>query len=228
MLLLYRNSLRENYVAEFARIRADRSIQIPEVLGLGFDGFDTGFALLNPVPQATQPKGYRNSIMGNFSNVPSLPDKGYYIGYTLLQEEITMKKFLIVFLVLLCTSVSAVAEQVTRADIQSLETKLTKIQETVTDMDKRLTALEITVTAMDEKLTTKITETEKRLGNQIAALDTFVKWAISVLVLVILAVIALPQVFGYLRDKQEREKLQKRVEQLEQEVAQLKTRMIAP
>ena len=139
-----------------------------------------------------------------------------------------MKKFLIVFLVLLCTSVSAVAEQVTRADIQSLETKLTKIQETVTDMDKRLTALEITVTAMDEKLTTKITETEKRLGNQIAALDTFVKWAISVLVLVALAVIALPQVFGYLRDKQEREKLQKRVEQLEQEVAQLKTRMIAP
>ncbi len=127
-----------------------------------------------------------------------------------------MKKFLTVFLVLLCTSVSAVAEQVTKAEIQSLETKLTKIQETVTAMDKRLTTLEVTVTEMD-----------KRLSNQIAALDTFVKWAISVLVLVVLAVIV-KKFFGYLRDKNKLPEIRKRVEQLEQEVAQLKTRMIAP
>lgn len=54
-----------------------------------------------------------------------------------------MKKFLVVFLVLLCTSVSAVAQQLTKSDIQSLEANITKLQETVTDMDKRLTRLEL-------------------------------------------------------------------------------------
>ncbi|MBM3236476.1 hypothetical protein FJZ31_09275 [Candidatus Poribacteria bacterium] len=139
-----------------------------------------------------------------------------------------MKKIFVVFLALLCTSVSAVAQQLTKADIQSLEAKITKLQETVTDIDKRLTRLEVTVTEMDKRLGNQITETDKQLSNQIAALDTFVKWAISVLVLVVLTVIALPQVFGYLRDKKEREELQKRVEQLEKEFAQLRTRIIAP
>jgi len=157
-----------------------------------------------------------------------------------------MKNFLVIFLVLLCTSVSAVAQQLTKADIQSLEAKMTKLQDTVTDMDKRLTRLEVTVTEMDKRLNNQIAEmdkrfstefqalrttvagTDKRLSNQIAALDTFVKWAISILILVVLTVIALPQVFGYLRDKKEREELQKRVEHLEQEFAQFKTRIIVP
>jgi predicted PurR-regulated permease PerM len=139
-----------------------------------------------------------------------------------------MKRFLVVFLVLICISFSAIAEPLTKEDIQSLEANMTKLQETVTDMDKRLTRLEVIVTEMDKRLSNQITEMDKRLSNQIAALDTFVKWAISVLVLVVLTVIALPQVFGYLRDKKEREALQKRVEQLEQEFAQFKTRMIAP
>ena len=152
-----------------------------------------------------------------------------------------MKRFLVVFYVLFSTSVSAVAQQLTKVDLQSLEAQLTKIQETVTDMDKRLTRVEVTVTEMDKRLTNEvqtlrivvtemdkrlsnqIAETDKRLSNQIAALDTFVRWAIGVLVLVVLAVIALPQIFGYLRDTRERKDLQKRVEQLEQEVSQLKT-----
>jgi len=128
-----------------------------------------------------------------------------------------MKKFLVVFFVLLGASVSAVAQQLTKADIQSLETNMTKLQETVTDIDKRLTRLEVTVTEM-----------EKRLSNQITALNTFVQWAICVLFLIVFAVIALPQIFGYLREKKERQDFQKRLEKLEQELAQSKTRIIAP
>jgi len=139
-----------------------------------------------------------------------------------------MKKLVLVFLLLLCASISAVAQQVTKSDFQSLDAKLTKLQETVTGIDKRLTALEVTVTQMNTRFTEKITETEKRLSNQISALDTFVKWAVSILILVVLTVIALPQIFGYLRDKKEREKLEERVEQLEQEIAQLKTQIISP
>jgi septal ring factor EnvC (AmiA/AmiB activator) len=135
-----------------------------------------------------------------------------------------MKKIFVVFLVLLCTSVSAVAQPLTKSDIQSLEVKLTKLQDTATDMDKRITEIDKRLT----RLEVTVTEMDKRLSNQIAALDTFVRWAIGFLMLVVLAVIALPQVFGYLRDKKEREELQKRVEQLEKEFAQLRTRIIAP
>jgi len=78
-----------------------------------------------------------------------------------------------------------------------------------------------------KRLSSQITETDKRLGNQIAALDAFVKWAIGILILVVVAVFVL-QIFGYFQDKKEREKLQERVEQLEREIAQLKTQMLAP
>ena len=150
-----------------------------------------------------------------------------------------MQKSLVVFLIFIFTSVSATAQQLTKADLQSLEAKVTKVHETVIDIDKRLTKLEITVTEMDKRLSSQIAEMDKRLSNQIAevdrrfsnqivALDTFIRWAIGLLILVVLAVIALPQIFGYLRDKQERQKLQERVEQLEQEVAQLRTRIITP
>jgi hypothetical protein len=112
-----------------------------------------------------------------------------------------MKKILIAFLILLCTPVLATAQPLTKTDLQSLDVKLTKLQETVTDIDKRLAKLEVTVTEMDKRLTNNINETNKRLSNQIAVLDIFVRWAIGVLVLVVLAVIALPQLLGYLRDK---------------------------
>ena len=154
-----------------------------------------------------------------------------------------MKKSIVVFLILFCSVMPAFGQQASKADIQSLDAKLTKLQEIVTGMDKRLTAmderltvLEVKVTGMDKRLTTQITEMDRRLTNQIAEMDkrlsnqiaslyTFVRWAIGTLILVVLAVIALPQIFGYLRDKKEREELQKRVEQLEQEVTQLKARI---
>lgn len=128
-----------------------------------------------------------------------------------------MKKSLVILLIIFSISVSAVAQQATKADIQSLDTKITKLQEKVNDMDKRLVSVEVAVKEMD-----------KRLSVQIASLYTFVRWAIGTLILVVLAVIALPQIFGYLRDKKEREEVQKKVERLEQDVAQLQTRITSP
>lgn len=165
-----------------------------------------------------------------------------------------MKKSIIVFLILICSAMPVFGQQVTKADIQSLDAKLTKLQETlmemnktITTMDKSLTAVEIKVTEMDKRLTiqideldkrqttqitemdkrqtTQIGELDKRLSSQIASLYSFVRWAISILTLVVLAVIALPQVFGYLQDKREREELRKEVEVLKQEFAQFKTLM---
>ncbi|MBC8235093.1 hypothetical protein H8E77_36570 [bacterium] len=112
---------------------------------------------------------------------------------------------------------------------------MTKLQDTVTDIDKRLTKLEVTVAEMDKRISaefqtlhTIVAEMDKRQTNQIAALDTFVRWAIGIFMLVILAVIALPQIFGYLREKKEQQDIHKRLVQVEQELAQLRTRIIAP
>ena len=67
-------------------------------------------------------------------------------------------EFLVVLLVLICISFSAIAEPLTKEDIQSLEANMTKLQETVTDMDKRLTRLEVIVTEMDKRLSNQITD----------------------------------------------------------------------
>lgn len=143
-----------------------------------------------------------------------------------------MKKSIVVFLILFCSVMPAFGQQASKADIQSLDAKLTKLQEIVTGMYKRLTTqitemdrrLTNQIAEMDKRLNGQISETDKRLSNQIASLYTFVRLAIGILILVALSV-ALPQIFGYLRDKKEREELQKRVEQLEQEVTQLKARI---
>ena len=137
-----------------------------------------------------------------------------------------MKRLLIMCLLFHLIGCMVQAQQLTKADLQSIDAKLTKLTDVVTDMDKRLVSLETKVGEMDKRLTTQITEVDKRLTNQIAALDSYVRWAIGTLILVVLAVIVVPQIFGYLRDKREREVLQKRVEQLEYEVADLKARRI--
>ena len=137
-----------------------------------------------------------------------------------------MKRLLIMCLLFHLIGCMVQAQQLTKADLQSIDAKLTKLTDVVTDMDKRLVSLETKVGEMDKRLTTQITEVDKRLTNQIAALDSYVRWAIGTLILVVLAVIVVPQILGYLRDKREREDLQKRVEQLEYELADLKARRI--
>ncbi|MBI1927221.1 hypothetical protein HYR99_23640 [Candidatus Poribacteria bacterium] len=90
----------------------------------------------------------------------------------------------------LSLSTAVFAQQVTKADIQALET-------TVNAMDKRLITLEIKVTEMETRLTNKIEELDKRLT-----------LATSILVGIILTAIALPQVLGYLIGRRERQELQ--------------------
>lgn len=101
-------------------------------------------------------------------------------------------------LFLLLSSVAS-AQQATKADIQVLDAKMNALQATVTEMDKRLTNQ---IVEMDKRLTNQITELDKRLTARIDILF----WAIGAL---ILAVIALPQLFGYLQGRKERADLQK-------------------
>ena len=115
------------------------------------------------------------------------------------------------FFLLLPTFTSA--QQATKADIQALELKMiTTITEMdkrstkqIADIDKRLTRLDIKVEEMDKRLTARI---------------DLLFWAIGALVAVVLAVIALPQLLGYLQEKRARADFQKRIDELEQRLEQ--------
>ena len=149
----------------------------------------------------------------------------------------------------LLLSTVASAQQVTKADIQALEAKMTNLETTVREMDKRLTAqiqaVQTTMTEMDKRLTNQIVELDRRLTVQIQAVQTTMVemdkrltnqivelnkrlssqintlfWAIGALIGLVLAVIALPQLLGYFQERRARTDFQKRIEGLEQRLEQ--------
>jgi len=122
-------------------------------------------------------------------------------------------------------SIAASAQQATRADIlalekriQALEIRVSSLEITVKEMDKRLTN---SIEELDKRLTNKIDEMDKRLTTQIQAvnarideLDKHLSTIINILIGVVLAAIALPQVLGYLQGRRERKELQNQIQQL--------------
>ncbi|MFQ6039498.1 MAG: hypothetical protein ACE5PV_01475 [Candidatus Poribacteria bacterium] len=132
----------------------------------------------------------------------------------------------------------ASAQQVTKADIQSLEAKITNLETTVREMDKRLAAqiqaVQTTMTEMDKRLTAQMQSMDKRLTTQMQSMDKRITtqmqsmdkrittqinvlfWAIGALIALILAVIALPQLLGYFQERRARTDFQKEIDELKQ------------
>jgi beta-lactamase regulating signal transducer with metallopeptidase domain len=127
------------------------------------------------------------------------------------RKRITVWLFLFLLL-----STLASAQPLTKSDLEVLATKLSSLETTVNEVDKRLTRLETKVDEMDKRLTNKVEELDKRLTARIDLLF----WAIGALIAVVLAVIALPQLLGYLQEKRARADFQKRIEELEQRLEQ--------
>ncbi|MFQ6043312.1 MAG: hypothetical protein ACE5PV_20865 [Candidatus Poribacteria bacterium] len=112
--------------------------------------------------------------------------------------------FWVLFFLLLPTF--TFAQQATKADIQALELKMIT---TITEMDKRLTKQIADIDKRLTRLDIKVEEMDKRLTARIDLLF----WAIGALVAVVLAVIALPQLLGYLQEKRARTDFQKRIDE---------------
>jgi len=130
-----------------------------------------------------------------------------------------LKQMTFWFSLFLLISAVTSAQQVTRSDLEVLATKVSSLETTVNKIDQRLTAVEKTVNEVDKRLIlveTKVDEMDKRLTARIDILF----WAIGVLIAIILAVIALPQLLGYFQEKKARVDFQKRIEKLEQLIEQ--------
>ncbi len=122
-----------------------------------------------------------------------------------------LKRMTFWLLIILCLSTAASAQQATKADLQALELKLTN---QMNEMDKRLTRLEIKMEEMEKRLTIKIEELEKRLNI-----------SMNILIGVVLAAIALPQVLGYLQGRREREEFHQQIQDLRVEMQGLGERL---
>ena len=157
------------------------------------------------------------------------------------------KRIIFWFLLFFPVSTVAFAQQVTRADIDTLTTKVSNLETTVNNIDKRLIRLETKVGEMDirltkqidgldKRLTKQIDDLDKRLTNKIEEMDRHITaridllfWAIGALIAVVLAVIAVPQLLGYLQGRREREDMQTKIEQQQADtrrmIDELKTRI---
>jgi len=99
----------------------------------------------------------------------------------------------------------ASAQQLTKADIQALAKR-------VQMLEMKVSNLEITVKEMDKRMTAQIQAVNARIDE----LDKHLATLINILVGVVLAAIALPQVLGYLQGRRERAELQKQIRELGQ------------
>ncbi|MBI1927433.1 hypothetical protein HYR99_24735 [Candidatus Poribacteria bacterium] len=133
-----------------------------------------------------------------------------------------LNRFTFCILLFLSLSTVASAQQATKADLQAVELKLTN---QINELDKRSTGLEIKVEEMEKRLTIKIEELEKRLTPQIQAihvrideLDKRLNISMSILIGVVLAAIAVPQVLGYLQGRREREEFHQQLQDLRAEI----------
>jgi predicted PurR-regulated permease PerM len=104
-------------------------------------------------------------------------------------------------------SIAASAQQATKADIQNLEVRVSNLEITVKEMDKRLTNK---IEELDKRLTVQIQAVNARIDE----LDKHISTIINILIGVVLAAIALPQVLGYLQGRRERKELQNQIQQL--------------
>ena len=129
-----------------------------------------------------------------------------------------LNRFTFGILLFLSLSTVASAQQATKADLQAVELKLTN---QINELDKRSTRLEIKVEEMEKRLTIKIEELEKRLTARIDGLAV----SINILIGVVLAAIALPQVLGYLQGRREREEFHQQIQDLRVEMRDLGERL---
>jgi len=104
-------------------------------------------------------------------------------------------------------SIAASAQQATKADIQNLEVRVSNLEITVKEMDKRLTNK---IEEMDKRLTAQIQAVNARIDD----LDKHISTIINILIGIVLAAIALPQVLGYLQGRRERKELREQIQQL--------------
>ena len=144
-----------------------------------------------------------------------------------------MTFWLLLFLLL---SAVASAQQATKADIQALETKVSNLEITVKEMDKRITAqiqaVHVRIDELDKRIAAqiqavhvRIDEMDKRLATQIQAVNAridelgkYIGTLINILIGVVLAAIALPQVLGYLQGRRERADIRKQIQNMGQRI----------
>ena len=151
-------------------------------------------------------------------------------------KPITFSFWLLLFLSL---STVAFAQPATRADIQALdkrvqalEARLSNLETKLDEMDKRLTnqikeldnRVTIQIKELDNRMTIQIKELDNRMTIQIQAvntrideLDRHISRLLNILIGVVLAAIALPQLLGFFQVRRERAEFLKQIEELRQQ-----------
>ena len=134
-----------------------------------------------------------------------------------------MKSFLCVLIFLLIGISPVFAQPAMKQDIESLKKDIESLKKDIeslkTYVDLRIEALSNELKGELKAVNTTIVEMDKRLSGQM----TLLMWMMGILAGFIGLLIALPQVLDFLRGRKE---IQARLEKIEMEISELKTRRI--
>ncbi len=150
-----------------------------------------------------------------------------------------MKILFCVAFILLSTSHLSFAQQVSQSALQQLEARLANeiklLGVKIDEMDKRLNNR---IDEMDKRINNRIDEMDKRIAAQFNAVTaqfnaqeskiSMVQWTLGLLIVVIVAVLALPQAVSFIRERRGQEELselRETVKQVTNDMGVLKQQM---
>jgi beta-lactamase regulating signal transducer with metallopeptidase domain len=125
----------------------------------------------------------------------------------------------VLLLIILFLSSSPTFAEVTKDDLREMEQRLKEyIDLKISVTDSKIKALETRIDEMDKRLTAEIEMANKRLTAEIE----MVKWMVGVLIVIIVAILAIPQAVTLIRERKERKEvveLRERVTVLEKQLS---------
>lgn len=132
-----------------------------------------------------------------------------------------MKILFCVAFILLSTSHLSFAQQVSQSDWQQLEYRISSEIQTLRNEMK---VLGVKIDEMDKRISNRIDEMDKRITAQFSAQESkisMVQWTLGLLIVVIVAILALPQAVSFTRERRGQEELS----ELRETVKQLKQQL---
>jgi len=149
-----------------------------------------------------------------------------------------LKKIIVVSLLLLFTTTNFALADLTKEDLKEIKALLDEQENRIKEyidikietVNARIDAVESKIDAVEKTVNSRIDAVEKTMNSRFESVENgqeFLKWMIGIVAMVVVAGIAFPPIWQELKERK-KSSLTQRIMTLEQEVTELKKRMILP
>ena len=142
-----------------------------------------------------------------------------------------MKKIIVVSLLLLFVTANFALADLTKEDLKEIKALLDEQEKRIKEyIDIKIETVNARIDAVEKTLNARIDTVEETMNSRFESVENgqeFLKWMIGIVALVVVAGIAFPPIWQEWKERKA-SSLTQRVMKLEEEIAELKKRMILP